>query len=167
MQGKPTNHNPTTFVIPTIRRDTLDRAIESVQKTGANYLVGYDDSPRIGESEIRNGLIWEVDTPWVSFLDDDDTVTEDYVRRLEEEIKNHPEADIIHFRQYWLRGLILPTWTTVEWGNVGIAYSVKTEVAKQFPFKSVKNEDWIQVKEMVDAGKKLHFSPYITYRVRH
>jgi len=159
------NLDLTTFIIPSIRRDTLKRAINSIKD--AQYLVGYDDLPRVGESETRNRLINWVTTPWVSFLDDDDTVTEDYVKRLQEEIKAHPEADIIHFRQYWLRGTIIPAWPTVEWGNIGIAYSVKTEVAKQFPFKSVRNEDWIQVKEMVEAGKKIHFSPYITYHVRH
>lgn len=154
----------TTFVIPTIRRDTLQRAIDSTN--GYSCLVGYDDAHE-GEAVIRNRLIRKVKTPWVSFLDDDDSITEDYVKRLVEEISKNPEADLIHFRQYFLRGHLLPSWPKVEWGNIGIAYSVKTGVARQFPFKSVKNEDWIQVKEMHDAGKKIVFSPYITYRVRH
>lgn len=156
--------NLTTFVIPSIRRDTVQRAIDSVGDTP--YLVGYDDLHE-GEAVIRNRLIEQVETPWVSFLDDDDTITADYVKRLKEEIAAHPEAELIHFRQYFLRGLLIPAWTTVEWGNIGIAYSMKKELALKFPFKSVKHEDWQQVKEIDDAGHNIYFSPYITYLVRH
>lgn len=159
-----TNLDLTTFIIPSIARDTLRRAIDSTRDAQCLWTV---DDERIGEGEIRNRLIKEAKTPWVSFLDDDDTVTEDYVARLEEEIERHPEADIIHFRQYFLRGLIIPNWPKVEWGNIGIAYSVKREVALEFPFVSEKHEDFYHVKKMVDAGKKIVFSRYITYRVRH
>lgn len=163
--AKPTRDNLTTFIIPSIRRDTLQRAIDSVPQ-GTDFMVGFDDDRR-GEGVVRNELISKAVTPWVSFLDDDDTVTSDYVERLYEEIGKNPDADIIHFRQYFLRGLIMPGWPTVEWGNIGIAYSVKREVALEYPEKSEKHEDYEHVKRMVEAGKKIVFSPYITYRVRH
>lgn len=159
-----TDPNLTTFIISTIRRPTLERALKSVKDLP--HLIGYDDHHE-GPGAVRNRLIAQAATLWVSFLDDDDSITEDYVERLQEEIEKTPYADVIHFRQYFLRGHILPSWPIVEWGNVGIAYSIQREVALQFPFRDVKYEDYDQVKRVSDAGKAVVFSPYITYRVRH
>lgn len=156
--------NLTTFIIPSIRRDTLDRALKSVENWP--HLVGFDDKHE-GEGVIRNRLIEQATTPWVSFLDDDDSVTADYVERLKEEIQKNPDAEIIHFRQYFLRGLLLPGWPKVEWGNIGIAYSMKRELALKYPFRSERHEDYEHVKRLFENGKKVVFSPYITYRVRH
>lgn len=153
-----------TFIIPTIGRDTLARAIDSCQDNPV--LIGHD-AQRRGEAIIRNELIQQANTEWVSFLDDDDTVTEDYMDRLREEIEKNPDADVIHFREYFLRGQLLPNWPKVEWGNVGICFSVKKSVAQDYPFEQQKHEDFHFLKKLDDAGKKIVFSQYITYRARH
>lgn len=165
----------TTFIIPSICRDTLDRAVASVEKTGASHIIYHDDE-RAGAGHARAEMIKKVKTEWVSMLDDDDTVTDDYVKRLEEEIAANPWADLIHFREYFIADLMgddvtedhfIPRRPKVEWGNVGISFSVKTDVAKKIGFRSEPYEDYEFIKRVADAGYKIHFSKYIVYRGRH
>lgn len=156
----------TTFIIPTIGRKTLRRAIFSVTKHGWKYLCEYDEK-REEPSVIRNRLIEQATTPWVSFLDDDDSITEDYVERLIEALKETPDLDLVHFRAYFLRGMVVPAWPTIEWGNVGISFSVKREVALKHPFQTEKYEDFNFVKRLYEAGYNIGFDPHITYHVRH
>lgn len=166
----------TTFIIPSIDRPELQRAIDSVRKQ-APYLVEIDKQ-RIGASAIRNSLIKLADTEWVSFLDDDDTVTDDYVARLKEESEKHPEADVIIFREYFISELMdeqgskYPDhfiWTApvVHWGQIGISFSVKRDVALKHPFLDEPNEDFHFVARLDELGYKIHFSKYLVYRARH
>lgn len=124
---------------------------------------------------MRNGLIKKAETEWVSFLDDDDTVTEDYVARLKEESEKHPEADLIVFREYFISDLMDDPYPdhyiwqvpVVHWGQVGISFSVKREVALKHPFVSEDNEDFHFVERVEKAGYNIHFSKYLVYRARH
>lgn len=166
----------TTFIIPSIDRPTLQRAIDSVSKQ-APYLVEIDKQ-HIGESAIRNGLIKLAETEWVSFLDDDDTVTDDYVQRLKEESEKHPEADVIIFREYFISELMdddgkkYPDhfiWQAplLHWGQVGISFSVKRDIAIEHPFVDEHNEDYHFLRRVEQAGYNIHFSKYLVYRARH
>lgn len=154
----------TTFIIPTIGRGTLWRAINSCGDSPV--LVGHDKD-RIGEGEIRNRLVKMADTEWVSFLDDDDSVTEDYVDRLTEEVEKNPGADVIIFRQYSLGKQVLPIVDRIVWGNIGCSYSIRTEVAKEFPFKSEPHEDIRLLERITSSSRRIVFSDYMVYRVRH
>ena len=166
----------TTFIIPSIDRPSLQRAIDSASKQ-APYLVEIDKH-KIGASAIRNGLIKLADTEWVSMLDDDDSVTDDYVQRLKEETDKHPEADLIIFREFFISELMdhdgkkYPDhfiWTApvIHWGQIGIAFSVKREVAMKHPFIEEPNEDFHFVARIEEAGYNIHFSKYLVYRARH
>lgn len=166
----------TTFIIPSINRPTLQRAIDSAAKQ-APYLVEIDKN-HIGASSIRNGLIKQAITEWVSFLDDDDTVTEDYVERLREETEKHPEADVIIFREYFISDLMdnegrkYPDhfiWNVpvVHWGQIGISFSVKRDVALKHPFIEEPNEDFHFIARLDEQGYNIHFSKYLVYRARH
>ncbi len=163
----------TTFIIPSIDRPTLKRAIDSCIMQ-APYLLEIDHQ-RIGEAAIRNGLIKYALTEWVSFLDDDDTVTSDYVARLREEIQKHPDAEVIIFREYFIGELMnsemedhfIPVEPEIRWGNVGISYSIRKDVALKHPFMEQNHEDLHHLKDLENAGVKIVFSKYITYRVRH
>jgi hypothetical protein len=123
--------------------------------------------PGRGRSWVRNELIKQATTEWVSFLDDDDTVYCDYVDKLAQEIQAHPEADLIHFREYFMWGQIFPNWPEVAWGNVGIPFSVKTEVALRHPFVEQEYEDVRFVEKLRDEGYNIHFSKFLTYKARH
>lgn len=164
----------TTFIIPSIGRDTLQRAINSAKNQAP--VITFEDFAHQGAGAVRNLLIAQVKTEWVSMLDDDDTVTDDYVQRLEEEGVAHPEADVIVFREYFIADLMGDDvtedhfiWTkpVVEWGQIGIAFSVKREVALKHPYASEAYEDLHFVERIQEAGHKIHFSKYLVYRGRH
>lgn len=165
----------TTFIIPSVDRPTLKRAIDSCRKQ-AEYLVQIDKQG-IGASATRNELIRLARTRWVSMLDDDDTVTDDYVQRLREESEAHPEADVIIFREYFIQELMGANnkypdhfiWQApaVHWGQIGISFSVKREVAMKYPFLDEPNEDFHFISRIDEAGIKIHFSKYLVYRARH
>ena len=82
-----------TVVTPTIpgREELLEQCKESVrQQTMApvNHIVGLDKD-REGPGATRNRLALDVDTEWITFLDDDDTlmpghfeVHEEYMREI-------------------------------------------------------------------------------------
>lgn len=155
----------TTFIIPTINRPTLARAMVSATASGALPEVQIDiDNDR---SEARNRAIRRGITPWVSMLDDDDTVTQDYVERLQEELLKHPSADVVIFRAYFLHGVILPAWPVVEEGNIGISFSAKRDLLIKYPFINEPHEDYNLIKRLELSGANIVFSPYLTYRVRH
>src|SRR3954466_11788570 len=97
----------TTFIIPSCGRDTLQRAIESAETAGGKVLTDFDHKHE-GPSVIRNKLIQKAETDWVSFLDDDDTVTPDYVERLTRELEMSPDADCVIFKEYFLNGTVIP-----------------------------------------------------------
>lgn len=127
-----------------------------------------------GRSAVRNALIEEASTEWVSFLDDDDTVYCEYVQRLEEELVAHPEVDLVHFRAYFIDRAynveteqLFPAAQTVEWGHVGICFSVKRELALRYPFIEEPWEDFEFVRRISEEGYNVFFSKYITYKVRH
>lgn len=163
----------TTFIVPSCGRDTLQRAIDSA-KNQAPVLYHLDELKE-GASIVRNRLIEEAETEWVSFLDDDDTVTEDYVARLEEESTKHPEADLIVFREYFIGELMDEPYPdhfiwqapVIHWGQIGISFSVKRDIALKFPFVEEPNEDFHFVRRIEEAGYKIHFSKYLVYRARH
>lgn len=158
----------TTFIIPSVGRDTLERAVKSAEATGAKVLSDFDTKQE-GPSVVRNRLIEQADTEWVSFLDDDDTVTPDYVERLEKELMMSPDADVVIFREYFLNQTIIPAAGKpfIEWGNVGISFSVKRTAALAHPFKRIRYEDYEFLKELEARGYLISFSPYMTYRERH
>lgn len=118
----------TTFIIPTIGRDTLGRSISSLKNQNLDNwkaLVLFDGVKPTIESEpnievihlneklgavipgangqagrVRNYGMKLVDTKWISFLDDDDYVTHAYTALLEKIDEESPDADLIIFRMY-------------------------------------------------------------------
>lgn len=112
-----------TFIIPSINRPTLRRALNSIAAQTdrsfravlvmdgcevPDYVASYawlrtiTLPARVGvrnhAGEVRNIGMREVTTEWVAFLDDDDAIAPSYVRLLSEEIGRRPGADAVVFR---------------------------------------------------------------------
>lgn len=112
-----------TFVVPSIGRPTLRRALDSFAAqtnrafsavlvmdgcAAPDYVAGYGwlravalparAGVRNHAGEVRNVALRLADTDWVAFLDDDDTAAPAYVERLSEEIRRRPGADAVVFR---------------------------------------------------------------------
>lgn len=169
----------TTFIIPTIGRPTLNRAVRSALETSARVLVVADDrniqlethpslsivytpTPLRSGGLSRNYGVKLAETPWVSFLDDDDAVTPDYVERLEE----CPSCDVVIFRMQHPRLGLVPKIPMIAFGNVGISFSARTHWMERICFPAERPQDFHILRGLEDAGARIHFSPHLTYHVR-
>lgn len=178
--------NFVSIITPTIGRETLQRACDSVDaQTDEDFIhvvagdglkpnVDWSDRRvvvRCGhhrhESLVRNAAIRATASEWVGFLDDDDTLSPNYVRWLKEEA-NDSGADVVIFRQTLpklddVADTIIPSDPVIIWGNVGISYAVKREHALAHPFKRTQHEDLLQLTALEASGSKIHFSNHLAY----
>lgn len=178
----------TTFIIPTIGRPTLQKTIDSLLKQTCQdwkAIVIFDGveptlsmtDPRITilrlekrlgvhnhAGRVRNHGMKQVDTEWISFVDDDDTVTSNYVELLKREAD---KGDVIIF-QMDMGGWILPPTesTTFHKCRVGISFSMRTKLMTQFSFQPSSTEDFDLLDRMRTSGVKYFLSKNVTYNVR-
>ncbi len=179
-----------TFIIPTINRNTLNRSIDCLlSQYNPNWkaIVAFDglpalhfpdpritsiSVPKTGKlnhaGNVRNIAISKADTDWVAFLDDDDTISNDYVDRLVEETKENPEAKCIIFRMktsFDPVGILPePNHNTFYKCRVGISFAIKKEININFEPSHI--EDFIILNKIRENGHKIIISPYVTYFVR-
>jgi glycosyltransferase involved in cell wall biosynthesis len=180
-----------TFIIPTIKRPTLGRAINSLlQQNNKNWkaIVVFDGvepidfkdarikSIKIQKTgkmnhggQVRNVGITAADTEWVAFLDDDDTVSKDYVDRFQEELTLNPDAKCIIFRMYNTHSIpkILPPPEDKNFfeARVGISFALKKDL--NLLFKPSNIEDFRLLEAIRKGRHKMVISPYVTYFVRN
>ena len=145
-----------TFIIPSIGRKTLSRTIKSLEnQTLGNWkaIIVFDGvkstisvtDKRISIIEIskkgigvnsagnvRNVALKQVDTKWVGFVDDDDTLSEDYVECLLKNTNLFEDVNTFIFRMCYKDGRILPSFKDDNFyiNNVGISFAVKTKFYK-------------------------------------
>lgn len=180
----------TTFIIPTIGRPSLINTINSLLfQTNPNWkaIIIFDGieptintsldpriniikCPKLGEGKnsagnVRNFGIKQANTLWVSFLDDDDVISYDYIETLINELKYN--VDIIIFRMI-INNRILPTLDTygLIGGEVGIGFSIKKSIFDDgHIFYPSYKEDYDYLIEASNKKYKLMISPYIKYFV--
>jgi len=185
-----------TFIVPTIGRSTLDRSLLSLKaQTNPNWkaIVIFDGiSPTVTNDDdriqfltiekkgsnvaihnrsgnVRNEGMKHVKTKWIGFLDDDDTLTPDYVEKFQLECKKNP--DVIIFRMQYSNGLILPPPgdTTFKINHVGISFCFKTNIfqVENIQFNQSGVEDFDLLDRFRQNNKNIIISKHITYLVRH
>jgi glycosyltransferase involved in cell wall biosynthesis len=130
-------------------------------------------TPKIGSwnhgARVRNvafekGLIWG---DWVAFVDDDDTVTPDYINRLLLESSRDESLEVVIFRMLKGKRIIpKPGINKIVRNDVGISFAVRISVLEVFRFNPSDTEDFAFLREMEDAGLKMKISEYVTYNVR-
>lgn len=178
-----------TFIVPTVGRDTLHRAITSIkEQTNPNWraIICFDRvKPFIEQTDkisvlqftqsihswragaVRNFAIASATTPYIGFLDDDDSITPDYLDRLVE-VKD--EADIVIMQmQFQSKEKVLPRAANeiFTMNRVGISFAVRTDVFKTIRFRHQKCEDVFFLREAKTKKMRIKFHPHIVYRVRH
>jgi glycosyltransferase involved in cell wall biosynthesis len=145
--------NKITFIIPSLNRDSLTKSIQSlIDQTNPNWecIIIYDgvdgitfDDDRIktikikktgtigpvhGQSGlVRNEGIKKVNTEWIGFLDDDDTLHPDYVNTLYEKYSNY---DFVIWRMVLNDGRVIPGHNNnnnIIFGDVGISFCYKNK----------------------------------------
>ena len=181
-----------TFIIPSINRPTIKESINSlIQQTNSNWecVVVYDgvDGPLFEDERIRtikidktggndnihgmsglvrNAGIKMVDTEWVGFLDDDDTLDHEYVETL---LRKYSEYDAVLFRMRYANGLIIPqiSDSRLYFGNVGISFCYKIKESPLLFDSNRNGEDFDMVDKLQKSVDKFTVADEILYNVNH
>jgi glycosyltransferase involved in cell wall biosynthesis len=186
--------NPlTTFVIPTIGRQTLKNAVDSIIAQTINnwkciiacdgipiapyflspeyFKVSQISIPKIANAgKVRNLTFPLISTPWISFLDDDDALNIFYMYWLNRYIKEDPDLDCIIFTMCYADGYKHPkdTAKTFTGGDVGISFSVKMDfiIKHNLLFDAGKDEDYALLSKIRKLGGKIKISEKEMYYIR-
>ena len=184
-----------TFIIPTLGRDSLIDAIDSLlalKDPDWNAVIIFDgvknkftindsrikiiESEKNGDKGVRNnagavrniGLKYNHCSEWIGFLDDDDYLSSDYIDNLKEEISIHKNIEVCIFRMAYHNGHILPEKLdrNITKGKVGISFAVKKEIAEKNFFINNDFEDYIYLKNLQSKKHKIVISSYVSYFIR-
>jgi hypothetical protein len=197
-----------TFLVPTVNRPTLNRTLHSLQAQTSplwKCIVIFDNvtsfhapldimsdhrfklmvlESKAGQGNnsagmVRNAALPHVDTPWLAFVDDDDTLSPHYVAWLLEEAMQNPSTDVLIFRMARLGQRLLPPYDlpvvppaedrTFRSGFVGISFSMKTFIAQRDGFEFIPHpgEDFVLLNRLRLAGNySMVMAEHIGYFVR-
>ena len=181
-----------TFIVPSINRPTLNNTIQSLlNQTNPNWkcFVLYDGvdgkdftDPRIetfkleklgkkGERHgnaglVRNEGIKMCNTEWIGFLDDDDTIHQDYVKTLSEK---YTVYDFIVWRMKTTDDKVYPELTrnNLIKNRVGISISFKNKFPNMLFDNNDDGEDFEFVGKLQNTTNNFIITPEIFYNVRH
>jgi glycosyltransferase involved in cell wall biosynthesis len=155
------------------RNGMLERASASVRAQAVPVkLIQARDVYSMGAAITRNHGLMEVDTPWVAFLDSDDTMDPDHVEKILR-CAEETGADYVY---PWFRMVggsdPFPMFFGRPWDNdaphsTTITILVRTEIAKQLGFKNVAWEDWDFTLRCVAGGFKIVHLPERTWTWYH
>ena len=188
-----------TFIIPTIGRTTLQRSIncllnQTIQKWKA--IIIFDGIEPTIESEsidkrikiikcekngvgkngagnVRNYGIQYVDTEWIAFLDDDDSIANNYMECFYRELKLLPNLDTIIFRMCSNKKnnfRIIPNYYAkdIVKCDVGISFCMKKSLFEDgVRFVPCNIEDFKILKKIKKKNYKMVISPYVKYFVEN
>ena len=182
-----------TFIIPSIGRETLKDTIESLEKqtnSDWNAIIAFDGCSPTFESEdpririlqteeklgqgsnsaglVRNAAIRSVETEWIAFVDDDDTLAHNYVETFYQESATEPAVDVIIFRMTHYGGIV-PYLSTDNFyaGSVGISFAMRLHIFQSgIEFIPDSYEDYGILNRIREKNYKMMISPFIRYFVR-
>lgn len=185
--------NKITFIIPTIGRDTLLLSIKSLKdQTNSNWnaiiifdgiksnIENNDNRIKIIEIEkkgininsagnVRNYGISIALTEWIAFLDDDDTIANDYIDTFYNELKLFPDIDLLIFRMQ-MDNRIIPKLDADNFYicDVGISFIMKKKIFDDcIQFIPDGAEDFLYLDLIRKKNYKIIISPFIKYFVRN
>ena len=125
--------------------------------------------------ELRNFALQFVTTDWVAFLDDDDTLSQDYIRYLLKEMRLNPSAELISFRMFdktivdannLLKVIPEEYATDARRDHIGISFAFRRTHSSSDLFLKSTTEDYLFIQNFCyDSGRLCILSPYITYYV--
>jgi glycosyltransferase involved in cell wall biosynthesis len=142
------------------------------EKQGRNFAI------HPGAGEVRNQLMKLADSDWYAFLDDDDTVSREYVYNFKQHLHKHPLMDMMIFRMryhtnygyphdFTVPQLELDDPYTLGVGQVGISFCVKKEFIERtgVSFATSNLEDLNYVEQFVQNDAYILLSDIVGYFV--
>ena len=194
------NHNHhffITFIIPTLGRESLLNTIDSLIKqtdNDWNAIIIFDgiknsfidildsrikiiEIEKTGNNLIKNsaGLVRNIgiemaSTEWIGFVDDDDTISCNYISYLKQELLNYENLELIIFRMMYENGVVLPSKfdRNIIRNKVGISFAFKKELYSKYKYKFENNpyEDYMFLKNIQNNNHKILISSYVSYFIR-
>lgn len=183
--------NQVTFIIPTMGRASVKKAVESLEKQSLpnwkaivafdnNYEVNYNstnDKVMVIKADkgghaglVRNFAFDYVTTDWIAFLDDDDWVAPTYVQKLRGYAISRPNLDLVIFTYKDVtNGNVIPhkNLKKIESCKVGISFAIKTEFVRQHHIKFTEYavEDFRFLDDCEKAGANYFISHDLQYFV--
>jgi len=121
---------------------------------------------------VRNLALQKcIQTLWIGFVDDDDTISSKYIDYLlEESNKYNNNVDVIIFRMMYENNLILPEKNdkNIIMNKVGISFAIHKNIfeKKKYFFKNNSKEDYYFLHTLQKNKYKMLISGYIAYFVR-
>lgn len=168
-----------SIVIPTIGRETLERAHASAAACADEVIIVADGHPEVNADLhvdlgapglVRNAGAEIATGDWVGFLDDDDVLIPDVYRAS---VDRHPAVDMIVHPMFHpeLGPLPRPGSDLLSHGNVGIGLTVKRKLFLQSPMlpgppRCASIEDYELVRRYVDDDRIVVVTQQIAYIVR-
>lgn len=78
----------------------LEKQIEENNLKEEIEIITHIDNKNIRLIRKRNNMLLSSRGKFIAFLDDDDTVSDDYIKEIVKKIKENPESDVITFKQH-------------------------------------------------------------------
>lgn len=170
-----------TFIIPSVRKSTLEYAVDSVLAQeyphwnaivcgDGVYVPPFEDDRiltiiaphRQDASKTRMYAAKYAVTPWIVFLDDDDWVEPWYLTSFLPYLENS-DVVISKMNNY---GWEIPREHELIHGSVGISFTIRTEVLLANPFPPPPSEDYAILVALKDRGYRLSYTDTCGYYVR-
>lgn len=120
-----------------------------------------------GAGYVRNAATNYVESEWVAFIDDDDTISSEYVKNANSIIKENTTIDCILFRAIVPQGIVVPDPKSldIQLGRTFISYCCKTSVFKEIQFNQGKDEQYEFINSIKNRGYKILLSKYVMYGI--
>lgn len=188
-----------SFITPTLGRQSLKRMIQSllnlkdwnwrsyiifdgidpINITGLNPDIDYlkDNNfivskvDKLGHAGlVRNTVLNKIDTEWIAFVDDDDSLKESYINSLRYYQSNNSDKDIIIFSYYddINRNLQPPKHINyIKECNIGISFAIKTKFVQEnkIAFTPFGVEDFRFLNDAVNKGAEYIITHDVQYNV--
>ena len=178
-----------TFIITTTGKKSLLDTINSLtnlKDSNWKAIILFDNvinNFKINESRIsifeikkreclRNvGFKYVTDSEWVGFLNECDTISDDYIINLKRELLINNSIHACVFRMIDSNNLIIPTKHDfcISKCNIGMSFAIKSNVIDNVLFKNIMNnskyrfEDYYFLKELEFKRYNIVISLYICY----
>ena len=111
-----------------------------------------------------------IDTEFIGFLDDDDTIHPNFITYLEEEKNKNSLIETCIFRMMYQNGYFLPNkyHTKIKVKQFGISFAIRKQYLEKnaVQFQNHPYEDFLFLKLLEQKKCKIVISPYIAYFIR-
>lgn len=185
-----------SIITPSIGRETIKRTFDSIDKQSSDdyeHIVVFDGieptidnngnpkrkiykSEKLGANRNINGMAGKVRNyafnfcqgDYIGFVDDDDTLSPEFVKTVHEDFKEGYDFIVYTMREGEGGFYPHPMNRVIAFGNVGISFVFKKELLLKYDlkFENSDGEDFLFLKNMKNLGLKHLISPKVMYLIR-